>query len=90
MNNFSIIKRPSESRGRTELDWLQSRHSFSFADYYDPEHLGFCSLRIINEDVVAPGRGFAMHPHHSMEIFSYVIKGALGHRDSMGNEGVIE
>ncbi|MFN7114873.1 MAG: pirin family protein [Alphaproteobacteria bacterium] len=81
--------RPSAARGVTEIDWLQSRHSFSFGEYYDPAHMGFGPLRVINEDVVAPGAGFPMHGHAHMEIITYVLSGALQHRDSLGNGDVI-
>ncbi|MGY8644288.1 MAG: pirin family protein [Verrucomicrobiales bacterium] len=85
MSEISIIKRPSEARGHTSFDWLESKHSFSFGDFYDPEYIGFSALRIMNEDTISAGSGFGMHPHHSMEIFSYVISGTLQHEDSLGN-----
>ncbi len=81
--------RPSEERGRKEMSWLNTRFSFSFDEYYDPAHTQFRSLRVLNEDVVAPGKGFGMHPHRDMEILTWVLEGALEHRDSMGNSGVI-
>jgi redox-sensitive bicupin YhaK (pirin superfamily) len=84
-----ITTRRADERGRTELDWLDSRHSFSFGDYYDPQHMGFSVLRVINDDCVAPMRGFATHPHRDMEIITYVTRGAVEHRDSTGTHGVV-
>ena len=86
----TITKRAADKRGQSELGWLHSRHTFSFGNFFDPDHMGFRSLRVINDDVVEPGEGFGEHPHRDAEIFSYVIDGELEHKDSMGNGRVIK
>jgi redox-sensitive bicupin YhaK (pirin superfamily) len=82
---MNTYHRPGTDRGRADFGWLDSRHSFSFGNYFDPEHMGFGPLRVINEDLVQPGSGFGAHGHRDMEIVTYVLEGALAHRDSLGN-----
>jgi redox-sensitive bicupin YhaK (pirin superfamily) len=84
-----ITIRPSNQRGAANFGWLDTRHSFSFGNYYDPQHMGFATLRVINEDKVNPGGGFSTHGHRDMEIVTYVLDGALEHKDSIGNGSVI-
>lgn len=84
-----LTKRLSSERGTGDHGWLHSRHSFSFAEYFDPAHMGFRGLRVINEDLIKGGNGFGMHGHRNMEIISYLVKGRLAHRDSAGHEAAI-
>lgn len=84
-----IIVRKADDRGLTENEWLKSRHSFSFGEFFDPDRMGFRSLRVLNDDRIAPGKGFPMHGHRDMEIVSYVVRGQMQHEDSLGNGSLI-
>jgi redox-sensitive bicupin YhaK (pirin superfamily) len=90
MEQYVLKKRSKEMRGSTITNWLDSKHSFSFGDYYDPDQMAFGPLRVINEDIVNPASGFGLHPHNNMEIISYIISGELSHKDSMGSGSVIK
>lgn len=85
-----IALRKADARGRFDFGWLDTRHTFSFGDYMDPEHMAFRTLRVINEDRVRPGQGFGTHGHRDMEILSYVLEGELHHKDSQGNLGILK
>ena len=84
------VHHPASSRGQANHGWLQAKHSFSFANFYDPERIQFGALRVLNDDIIAPGMGFGTHPHDNMEIITIPLEGALEHKDSMDNVGVIE
>jgi len=85
----NLLIRKSGDRGYADRGWLQSYHSFSFAEYFDRKHMHFSALRVINDDIIAPGQGFGMHPHRDMEIITYILRGELQHKDSIGNGSII-
>lgn len=89
VNKMKTIYHPAESRGFADHGWLKAKHSFSFASYYDPERIQFGALRVLNDDIVAPDKGFATHPHNNMEIITIPLRGQLEHKDNMGNGSVI-
>lgn len=84
-----LTLRKADERGKTKIDWLDSKHTFSFGEYHHPQHMGFGPVRVINEDHVAPGGGFQPHPHRDMEIITYLLEGALAHKDSLGTGSII-
>jgi redox-sensitive bicupin YhaK (pirin superfamily) len=86
---MSLTLRPARDRGQASHGWLDSAHTFSFADYHDPAHMGFRALRVINDDVIQPAKGFGQHGHRDMEIVTYVVRGALAHQDTIGGRGVL-
>jgi redox-sensitive bicupin YhaK (pirin superfamily) len=86
---MKTIIHTANSRGHANHGWLDAHHTFSFAGFYNPERVHFGALRVLNDDIVAPGKGFGMHPHDNMEIISIVLKGAIKHKDNMGNEGIV-